>query len=89
VYANSFHDVTVGTNSSLQFDNNNKPISIIGFNAGTGWDATTGAGSPKGPGIVSDLLLYVYPATDGTAVLANTKPKSNAKTGGAGSAKPH
>jgi subtilase family serine protease len=89
VYASSFHDVTVGTNSSLQFDQNNNPINIIGFNAGTGWDATTGAGSPKGASIVSDLLLYVYPATDGTAVLANTKPKSNAKTVGQSSVKPH
>ena len=90
VYANSFHDVTVGTNSSLQFDNNNNPITVIGFNAGTGWDPTTGAGSPKGAGIVSDLLLNVYPATDGTAVLANTKPKSNAKTvGPKSSVKPH
>jgi subtilase family serine protease len=88
-YASSFHDVTVGTNSSLQFDQFNNPISIIGFNAGTGWDPTTGAGSPQGAGIVSDLLLYVYPATDGTAVLANTKPKSNAKTGGASGVKPH
>ncbi|SRR5579859_4213 len=88
-YANSFHDVTVGTNSSLQFDTSNNPVNIIGFNAGTGWDPTTGAGSPQGAGIVSDLLLNVYPDTDGTAVLANTKPKSNAKTGGAGSVKAH
>jgi subtilase family serine protease len=88
-YASSFHDVTVGTNSSLQFDASNNPINIIGFNAGTGWDPTTGAGSPRGAGIVSDLLLNVYPATDGTAVLANTKQKSNPKTGGRGSAKPH
>jgi subtilase family serine protease len=89
VYANSFHDVTVGTNSSLQFDLSNKPVTIIGFNAGTGWDATTGVGSPKGAGIVSELLLNVYPATDGTAVLANTKPKANAKTVGSGKVKPN
>jgi len=88
-YASSFHDITVGTNSSLQFDQNNNPVNIVGFNAGTGWDATTGAGSPQGASIVGNLLLYVYPASDGTAVLANTKPKSNAKTIGPGGAKPH
>ena len=88
-YASSFHDVTVGTNSSLQFDVSNNPVNVIGFNAGKGWDPTTGAGSPQGAGIVSDLLLNVYPASDGTAVLANTKAKSNAKAGGAGNVKPH
>jgi len=88
-YASSFHDVTVGTNSSLQFDQNNKSVNIIGFNAGAGWDATTGAGSPQGASIVSNLLLYVYPATDATAVLANTKPKANANTVGPRSVKPH
>lgn len=89
VYANSFHDVTVGTNSSLQFDQDNNPVTVIGFNAGTGWDAATGAGSPRGAGIVSDLLLNVYPASDGTAVLANTKAKSNAKPVGPGKVKAH
>jgi len=87
-HANSFHDVTVGTNSSLQFDNLNNPVNITGFNAGTGWDAATGSGSPRVLGLVDDLLLYVSPS-DGTAVLANTKPKSNAKSIGPGGVKPH
>ncbi len=50
--------------------------------------APTGAGSPRALGIVDDLLLYVSPS-DGTAVLANSKPKSNAKSIGPGGVKPH
>ena len=87
-YAASFHDVTVGTNSSLQFDQNGNPVIVNGFNAGTGWDATTGAGSPKASGLVDDLIRFVSPG-DGTAVLASTKPKSNAKSVGPASVKPH
>jgi len=88
-YAVSFHDVTVGTNSSLQFDQNGNPVDITGFNAGRGWDAATGAGSPIGTGIVGDLLRYVYPRTDGAAVLANTTPKWNAAGAGHRNARPH
>jgi subtilase family serine protease len=84
----SFHDVTVGTNSSLQFDVNLNPVDITGFNADIGWDAATGAGSPKTPGIVDQLLHYVSPG-DTTAVLANTKPKPNAKPVGPSSVTPH
>jgi hypothetical protein len=87
-YAASFHDVTVGTNSSLQFDQFSNPVYVTGFNAGTGWDATTGARSPNASGIVDDLICFVSPG-DGTAVLANTKPKPNAKTVGPTSVKPH
>lgn len=87
-YEASFHDITVGTNSSLQFDVNGNPVDITGFNAGIGWDAATGTGSPKTPGIVDQLLHYVSPG-DATAVLANTKPKPNAKPVGPGSVTPH
>ncbi len=87
-YADSLHDVTVGTNSSLQFDTSNNPVNVIGFNAGIGWDAATGAGSPKTPSVVDDLIQHVSPG-DGTAVLANTKPKPNAKPVGPTSVTPH
>ena len=87
-YAASFHDVTVGTNSSLQFDSSGNPVDVIGFNAGTGWDAATGSGSPITPGIVDDLVRYVSPG-DGTAVLANTKPKPNPKPVGPTNVTPH
>jgi subtilase family serine protease len=87
-YETLFHDVTVGNNSSLQFDSVGNPVNIIGFNAGTGWDAATGVGSPKTPGIVDQLLHYVSPG-DATAVLANTKPKPNEKAVGPSSVKPH
>ena len=87
-YADSFHDVTVGTNSSLQFDSSNNPVNITGFSAGTGWDPATGSGSPIAPSIVSELLQHVSPG-DGVAVLANTKPKQNAKPVGPTKVKPH
>jgi subtilase family serine protease len=87
-YAASFHDVTVGTNSSLQFDSSNNPVNVIGFNAGTGWDAATGSGSPIASSIVDNLVHFVSPG-DGTAVLANTKPKSNPKPVGPTSVAPH
>ena len=51
-YASSFHDVTVGTNSSLQFDEADNPVDIPGFNAGIDWDAPTGIGSPIASSIV-------------------------------------
>lgn len=87
-YAQSLHDITVGTNSSLQFDVLNNPVNIPGFNAGIGWDAATGAGTPMAPGIVSELIRHVSPG-DATAVLANTKPKPHAEPVGSTSMKSH
>jgi subtilase family serine protease len=87
-YAESFHDITVGTNSSLQFDSLGNPVNIVGFNAGVGWDAATGLGTPIAPGIVDELIQHVSPG-DATAVLANTKPKPNPKAVGPSSVKPH
>ncbi len=46
-YGTLFHDVTSGKNSVVEFDSNNNPVTIAGFNAGPGWDATTGLGSPR------------------------------------------
>ena len=46
-YANTFHDVTSGTNSALEYDALGNPVNILGYDAGTGWDAVTGLGTPK------------------------------------------
>lgn len=55
-YPVTFHDITQGTNSSLQFDSNDNPIIIMGYDAGVGWDATTGTGSPIGANLVDSLI---------------------------------
>jgi subtilase family serine protease len=57
-YAMLFHDITIGTNSVVEYDASDNPVSIDGFDAGTGWDATTGLGSPKVDQVVSFLTRF-------------------------------
>jgi subtilase family serine protease len=73
-YSASFNDITSGNNSVVEFDTSGNPVAITGFTAGTGWDATTGNGSPVDLGLTSDLIGLVSPG-DGNAVVNNTKPK--------------
>ena len=51
-YAARFRDITTGNNTVTSFDQNGNPITIQGYNAGTGWDAVTGAGTPKASGLI-------------------------------------
>ena len=53
-YTNGFNDITTGNNTVTGFGPNG-PITITGYNAGTGWDAVTGAGTPKVSSLVSLL----------------------------------
>jgi subtilase family serine protease len=53
-YADGFHDITTGNNTVTGFGPNG-PITITGYNAGPGWDAVTGAGTPKVNSLVSLL----------------------------------
>ncbi|HEY3195265.1 MAG TPA: S53 family peptidase [Candidatus Dormibacteraeota bacterium] len=46
-YGSAFHDVTVGQNNFL---------GITGFPAGTGWDATTGLGTPRVAALIPLLI---------------------------------
>ena len=71
-YPASFHDITSGVNSAVEFDSSNNPVNIVGFSAGTGWDATTGFGSPIDTSLVDYLIRYVSPG-DGVAAIATTK----------------
>lgn len=71
-YAAAFHDITVGQNNALEFDSANNPVFIPGFNAGTGWDATTGLGSPQAGGLLGQLPLF-WSAGQGTAAISNSK----------------
>jgi subtilase family serine protease len=84
----SFHDITNGTNSAVEFDSSNNPVTVIGFDAGIGWDATTGTGSPISSSLVDNLINNVSPG-DGTAAIATTKPKPHPKPIVPGHMDPH
>jgi subtilase family serine protease len=73
-YPASFHDITTGNNSALEFDSSNNPVLITGYSAGTGWDATTGLGTPIASSVVDYLIADVTPS-DGQAAIATSKPK--------------
>jgi len=71
-YAASFHDTTVGNNNAVRFDVNNAEVDIAGYNAGTGWDATTGLGSPMVGGLFTQMG-QVWSAGQGQAAISNSK----------------
>jgi subtilase family serine protease len=71
-YASAFNDITTGTNSAVEFDSANNPVTITGFNAGPGWDAVTGLGSPKAAGLLSGLSSN-WSAGQGNAAINNSK----------------
>jgi subtilase family serine protease len=50
-YARDFHDITIG--------NNQVDPAIAGFNAGPGWDAVTGWGTPDAAHLLPDLVASV------------------------------
>lgn len=54
-YSKGFNDITTGDNTTTTFDNNGNPITVPGYPAGPGWDAVTGAGTPKVSSLVSLL----------------------------------
>jgi subtilase family serine protease len=74
----SLRDITSGTNSAVEFDSMGNPVNTVGFFAGTGWDATTGSGSPNEAGIADFLIQYVLPG-DGPAAIAESKPNPHAQ----------
>ena len=82
-----FHDVTTGTNSSGEFDSMGNPVIVFGYNAGSGWDATTGFGTPTAS-LVASIIQSVSPG-DGTSAIATTKPKPHPKPIVPGRMDPH
>lgn len=54
-FTQGFHDITTGNNTTVIYDNNGNPITVPGYSAGPGWDAVTGAGTPKVSSLVSLL----------------------------------
>jgi hypothetical protein len=67
---------------------NNSFLGVQGFNAGPGWDATTGLGSPTTDRLVNYLIQFVSPG-DGTAAVAGSKPHMNGNPSAPGQMKPH
>ncbi len=81
-YAASFFDVTSGNNSVVE------NVTVQGFSAGPGWDATTGLGSPTADQLVNDLIQFVSPG-DGTSAIAESTPHGNGNSSAPGHMKPH
>lgn len=54
-YSEGFNDITTGDNTTTIFGNNGNPITVPGYPADPGWDAVTGAGTPKVSSLVSLL----------------------------------
>jgi len=84
----SFHDITSGNNSAVEFDSSGNEVDIAGFMAGPGWDATTGFGSPINPSLVNSLIAGVSPG-DAQSAISTTKPKPHPKPTVPGSVDPH
>ena len=60
-YTHGFHDVTVGNNTVTAFDSQGNLVTIPGYNAGSGWDAVTGVGTPQVSNLIPLLVKYVRP----------------------------
>jgi subtilase family serine protease len=78
-YAASFFDIVSGNNSLDP---------VTGFDAGPGWDPTTGLGSPMAGQLVNYLIQFVS-AGDGTAAIAGSAPHTNGKSSAPGHQSPH
>jgi len=87
-YAASFFDVTSGNNDAIRFDSSDNPVTIDGYDAGPGWDATTGLGSPDAVSLVHDLIQTAN-SGDGNAAINGSKPKPHADKPGHGHQAPH
>ena len=87
-YSASFHDVTSGNNSVVELDASSNPVTVLGFAAGSGWDAVTGLGSPRADGLVDYLIQLVSPG-DGSSAIAGSEPHGHGKPSKPGHAKPH
>jgi subtilase family serine protease len=72
-YLSLFHDITSGNNSVVKVDDNNNTLNIQGFNAGPGWDATTGLGTPKADQLVNFLTRFTS-YDDGNKAITNSDP---------------
>jgi subtilase family serine protease len=70
--ASAFNDVTSGNNSAVEFDSADNEVDISGYDAGPGWDAVTGLGSPKVGGLIAGLA-GTWGAGQGNAAINQSK----------------
>jgi subtilase family serine protease len=82
LYSASFFDITSGNNSVVE------DVAIKGFNAGPGWDATTGLGSPTVDQLTKRLLQLVTPL-DGLLAVLESSPHSICTRSGHWQMNPH
>ena len=66
-YLRGFRDITTGNNSVTGHDANDTIIPVAGYDAGPGWDATTGVGTPNVSALAPLLKHYIH-AGDGKAL---------------------
>jgi len=79
LYSTSLNDVTSGNNSFG---------GVTGFNAGPGWDPTTGLGSPSAENLVGNLIQLVSPL-DGLSALPANAPFTQGNPSAPGRLGPH
>jgi subtilase family serine protease len=82
------HDITSGNNSAMELDVNGNPVTVLGLDAGRGWDAPTGLGTPTGTALVN-RLIQVVSSSDGQAAIAASDPNPHGKPSRPGHNKPH
>jgi hypothetical protein len=56
----------------VEFDSNNNPVTVLGYNAGAGWDAVTGLGSPIVNQLIPMLIQFTSPG-DGVSAINDSK----------------
>lgn len=66
--AQTFHDITVGNNTFTFPDANGNNVTITGFDAKKGWDASTGWGSPNVAQLLPFLVQLTFPGDDARMV---------------------
>lgn len=89
LYAASFFDVTSGNNSAGEFDSNNNLVIVHGFNAGKGWDATTGLGSPNSAQLVKLMTQFSWHPGDDDDAIKGSDPDKDGNHFGRGHQRPH
>jgi subtilase family serine protease len=77
-YASTFHDITSGNNSALEFDSSESAVTITGYDAVAGWDPVTGFGSPMAGSILNEMPLF-WSSGQGNAAIAGSMAKPSGK----------
>ncbi len=87
-YSMTFHDITSGTNSALEYDADGNPVDITGYEAVPGWDAFTGLGTPKAASILAQLPS-AWSAGQGKAAIAGSMLHTKGKPATPPEVRPH